>query len=338
MKNRNAQAIPVVLASDRKFAPYCSVAVSSLIINASPKREYHVYIFHENLTDSDISVLEGMSTDNVRVVCLNVSEHVRVDLMYETPMYPRPIYYRLLIPEMLPQYDKVIYLDGDVVAVTDIAALWETDLKGMLIGAVQDLQHRKRQKETKAQLGMDARNYFNSGVLLIDCRSFQAERIKEKCYHLLENREKFKLPDQDALNLSCLGRVLYLPIRWNLMTNFGRLPYYVRKRGPYNRIYEEALAEPGILHYAGGYKPFYASYMGINSVFWKYAVDSPWFKQIFADWIDFDRKMLFPQDLYEMSRDIMATGQCGWEGLFSAFAVALRSRLRYLLGRRRPKQ
>lgn len=338
MTDNNPVIIPVVLATDKKYAPYCSVTICSLMENASLEREYRIYVFHDGLPDADIAGLEGMSTENVLVRCLNVSAHVCPELMYESDAYPRPIYFRLLIPEILPQYDKVIYLDSDVVAVTDIALLWETDLNGMVIGAVQDLQHRKRQKETTAQLGMDAYKYFNSGVLLINCRAFKEERIKEKCYHLLGNHEKFFLPDQDTLNMACLDRVLYLHTRWNLMTGFGMLPYYTRKRGPYNKAYNEAIANPGILHYAGGYKPDNAAYMGINSRFWHYAVGSPWFMSIFTSWIERDDKKMYPQELFDMSRDIMMTGQCGWEGFLAAFGVAFRSRIRYLYRQRRQKQ
>lgn len=338
MENNNAQIIPIVLATDSKFAPYCSVAICSLISNASPEREYYVYVFQDSLSGSDITILEEMSTENVQVRCLDVSGHVRPDLMYESDIYPRPIYFRLFIPELLPQFEKVIYLDSDVVVVSDVAELWEIDMKEMVIGAVQDIQHRKRQKEVSAQLGMNAWKYFNSGVLLINCRAFREEQIKERCFYLLANHKKFLLPDQDALNLACLNKVYYLPARWNLLTYYGRQPYYIRKNGPYNRFYKEAQANPGILHYAGGYKPFESSYLGINSVFWRYAAGSPWFLSIFTEWIENDKKRLFPQELCDMSRDIMSTGQCGWRGFLEIFDVALRSRIAYLYRQRRKKQ
>lgn len=338
MSENSKRIIPIVLATDGKFAPYTSVAICSIIENASLECEYYIYVFHSSLSDNDISVFAGMSTANVSVHCMDVSEYILPEIMYESKMYPRPIYFRLFIPELLPQYEKVIYLDSDVVVVSDIVKLWETDLNGMVIGAVRDSPHNKEQKAIIESFGIDDRNYFNSGVLLINCRAFAEEHMKEKSYDTLSKHKNLWLPDQDTLNLVCKNRVYHLPLRWNIMTNFTQQPIYIRIREPYNKLFAAALDNPGIFHYAGGYKPHNASYLGLNSYFWHYAAKSPYFLEIFNEWMNFSKNVLTLQELNNMLRDIMATGKCGWRGFFAAFGVGFCSRVGYLCRKREQKK
>lgn len=330
MDENNRQIIPVVLATDGKFAPYCSVTICSILENASPKRDYHIYIFQDSLSKEDIAALEGQSSENVKVRCIDVSEHIRRELMYESDKYPRPIYFRLFIPTLLPQYEKVIYLDSDVVVTRDIGELWETELSGMIMAAVQDSPHIKQQRANLEKLGLDDSRYFNSGVLLIDCHAFMEAGIKESCYAVLKQYPDLQLPDQDTLNLVCKEKVLFLPVRWNIMTNYARQPARKRKKESYNTAFQEALESPCVFHFAGDYKPYNASYLGLNCFFWKYAAKSPWFMTLFEEWLAYDKKIMYPQELYHMIRDIMSTGQCGWRGFFNAFLIGFRARFGYL--------
>ena len=60
------------------------------------------------------------------------------DKLYTRDYYTKTTYFRLFIPDLYPQYDKVLYLDSDIVVLGDIAELYNTNIKGNLVAAVPD--------------------------------------------------------------------------------------------------------------------------------------------------------------------------------------------------------
>jgi lipopolysaccharide biosynthesis glycosyltransferase len=327
----DAPVIPIVLATDSRFVPYCSVTISSIIANASPEREYRIYVFHEGLPAAEQAIFETMSTVNIRIDCLDASAHIRPDVMYAAgSAYPRSIYFRLFIPEMLPMFEKVLYLDSDVVAATDVAELWETDITGAIVGAVRDCPHNKEQLANFRTLGLADEKYFNSGVLLVNCQAFKDERIKEKCCGLLSRYRDLHMPDQDALNLFCMDKVVYLPMRWNLMVNYARKPLHVRDAEKYGAEFDEGMDKPGIIHFSGDRKPLLANYLKHDNIFWQYAAGSPLFPKMFREWNAAEKRILFPGELFKIIDAIVATGQSGWRGLLSTFWFMVRSRIHFL--------
>lgn len=104
---------------------------------------------------------------------------------------------------------------------------------------------------------------------------------KEKCYQFLSEYQDLILPDQDALNLFCMDKVVYLSIRWNLMVNYAREPRYLHIKSSYFRLIEDGISQPGILHYSGYRKSLKSNYLNYDSIFWRYAVRSPRFTKMF---------------------------------------------------------
>ena len=91
--------------------------------------------------------------------------------------YTIDTYTRLWLGEFFPQtVDRVLYLDADIVVVGSIAPLWNVDLGGALMGAV-DIPGSDR---GVTRLGMRAEDgYFNAGVLVIDLKQWRATRAEE---------------------------------------------------------------------------------------------------------------------------------------------------------------
>ena len=72
----NRKIIPIVFAINDNYVPYCGVAISSLMSYASDEYEYRLHVFYSELSDKNIRRLENMSTDNVIIKCMNVSNSI----------------------------------------------------------------------------------------------------------------------------------------------------------------------------------------------------------------------------------------------------------------------
>ena len=178
----------------------------------------------------------------------------RLEGVYIDPRYTEAASLRLLLPELLPELDRILYLDCDIIVRQDLAKLWETTeladnyLAGVYEAAIEGQAERFR------ALGCDPAKYFNSGFLLMNLAQMRAEKVSEK---LLEacRVPYLEFPDQDALNQVCLGRVVPLSPLYNSIRTFF-IPKY---RPDFERQYGSGLWEKvqkeATIHYTGG-KPW----------------------------------------------------------------------------------
>ncbi len=178
----------------------------------------------------------------------------RLEGIYTDPRYTEAASFRLLLPEILPEYDSLVYIDCDVIVRQDVGRLFaETDLGDNWLGVVFEAPIENQAERARA-LGCDPQRYFNSGFLLMNLAQMRKEHVSER---LLEacRVPYLEFPDQDALNQVCLGRVLPLSPVYN-----GIRTFFIPKYKPdFVRQYSEELWDEvqrnGTIHYTGG-KPW----------------------------------------------------------------------------------
>ena len=178
----------------------------------------------------------------------------RLQGIYIDPRYTEAASLRLILPELLPELDRVLYLDCDIIVRQDLARLWkETELGENYLAAIYEAPSEQQAERFRA-LGCDPNRYFNSGFLLMNLAQMRAESVSEK---LLEacRVPYLEFPDQDALNQVCQGRVLPLSPLYNSIRTFfipKYKPDFVRQYGEelWDKVQREAT-----IHYTGG-KPW----------------------------------------------------------------------------------
>ena len=165
---------------------------------------------------------------------------------------------RLLLPELLPHLDRVIYHDLDALSVVDLAELYDADLGGAPLAARPSISYNYRHgignviRSTRL-LGHDAdaardlvramtqrHRYgyqgFNAGILLLDLAVMRADRFT---HEFVPYAERYGLNDQDVLNAYAGSRYRPLDARWNAWPT------------------QEVVAEPALIHWAGPVKPWH---------------------------------------------------------------------------------
>lgn len=276
------QIIPIVFATDENYVPYCGVAVSSLIKHAGHVNTYEITILFDSLSSLSVYRLEHLSTDHVRVSCRSIHAYIAGLKVLEYNHLTIASAYRLVIPDVLSQYDKVLYLDSDIVVNEDVAKLYHMDIGSNLLGAVRG--YFKRDKDdfiynhiTKT-LGISEDSFFNAGILIMNIVGFKEKDVAHRCFKLLTERDDLYFMDQCALNIVCEGSVHYLPGRWNhewlylFAANNDRLPTSCEE-------FERCKA-PAIIHYDGVEKPWDYPEQFLSDFFWSYARDTIFYEEI----------------------------------------------------------
>lgn len=264
-------AVPVVFATDDQYAAFCSVSIASLIANCDKTRPYLVYIFYDTLTQENKDKLIRMGTDNVTVEMVQVSQYVNRELLYIRDRLTITSYFRLFAGEVLPQHDKAIYLDSDVVILRDVGELYDIDIGDNLVGACMDGKNPKGHKRRiKKILKRSVSIYFNSGVLSMNLKQFRLQHFLEKCYAFLQVNRELGWMDQDTLNCLCYGSVFLFPIRWNKFQSHVRDDF----------CREHTLGDTAIIHYVNSYKPCLVSIRQSHIPFYQYTLLSPYREEL----------------------------------------------------------
>lgn len=280
--------IPIAFATDDRFAPYLYISIKSLLSNANEKYNYDLVIFHGLLKDYHKQKLAEFEANNVTVRFINMSEYMDSykESWYIHWGYSEAVYYRFFIAEIFKNYEKVLYLDGDVIFNSDISELYNINIDTYYAAAIQDTA-RQMSKEKVAEysetvLKIPRQYYFNAGIMLYNIKELKNIKFLEQCINTLNRLKTPLLQDQDVLNVVCNKKIKYLPLTYNLTWNC--LHYYsdAKDRMPediYNE-YIESWKNPKAIHYAGAYKPWIQPWLEYSEYFWKYARQTPYYEEI----------------------------------------------------------
>ena len=300
--------IPIAFAFDNNLILPACVCISSLLMSAKPDTFYDIFILHspkEELTKEKLDLLPHYYS-NCRLQYRKVD--ATFDDAFEIRGITTPTYYRLLIPDLIPEYDKVIYSDVDVIFRMDLSQLYQSDLAGYLLAATKDLglNLSKEGKEyIVSTLGLIQGNYLQAGFIIMNNALMRKDK-KEKQLKALA-KQKYKHQDQDILNIACQGKVLYLPPCYN-MTNYS-YNYMLHNYDMVETLYTDeeirfALSH-GNIHY-NGQKPWKGYCINFD-IWWEYYRKSPFFDEKF--YYDFFAKKLDEYDRLSLWKRIKILGR-----------------------------
>lgn len=197
---------------DNNFARCCASSIASFCINNKNKNfSFHVVVNNfSEINKKRMQDLAQQYTTNIIIYEINISLLEQYKLPTQTH-WPIAMYFRFILPLVLNNVDKLIYIDADIFCLNNAEELFNIDLEGNIIGAVAE------QKEDYCKrLNLENHIYFNSGLLVIDINKWNKFNTIEKLlYNIKANPEKFKCPDQDALNLILIKKVKYVSSKFN---------------------------------------------------------------------------------------------------------------------------
>ena len=114
---------------------------------------------------------------------------------------------RITLSKLLPEYDKVLWLDCDTIVEHDISELWDIDLTGYYFGAVKQFSDGRLGQFLKG-------DYFNAGVLLCNLEKLR-DGMDDKIISALQEKE-YEFLEQDCLNELCAGKIKPIAGRYNV--------------------------------------------------------------------------------------------------------------------------
>ena len=248
--------IPITFSFDDNFTLPAGVCITSLLDSANEDTFYLIYILYSSNRLNNENIKKVKSLENVYANCkfqfIDVCDEFQES--YNNRNISIDTYYRLLIPELMPDVDRMIYSDVDIIFKGDLSSFYTSDIDNKSLGAVVTLQ---KERHIKGYTTCPPRSYFNAGFLLMNLRKIrQIATYKEDMLTL--SRKSFEFHDQDILNILFQNDVSFFSLKYNFSRGFSALPL--------SQDLVQDCKDPVVIHYTGR-KPW-NGFVSIKSEEW----------------------------------------------------------------------
>lgn len=281
--------VPIVFAFDNNIIMPACICISSLLMSANENTYYDIFILHSNNIDLKKDDLEKipMHYPNCRIQFLPVGNSFESG--YEIRGVTKATYYRLLIPNIIKQYDKVIYSDVDIIFRMDLSELYNSDIADNYVAATLDVGLNQDAKHLQS-IGVKQWQYLQAGFIIMNLKQMRIDNMVERFIELGKNNYKYQ--DQDILNISCKDRIMFIEPCYNV--NDCALIYMYWHPDQLPDFYSESnclkARQNGNIHYSG-YKPW-KRYSIAFDVWWEFYRKSPFFDEKYYFKFFFDKTMV----------------------------------------------
>lgn len=210
---------------DGHYSVWVGTAMQSIIEHTDSKICFHI-LHDETLSSDNQYKLEMVANNGSSIVefhKIDVNDfYVVKDQMSR---FTIGTMFRCSLPELLPDLNRIIYLDADLFVNRDIKELWNIDIREYYLAGVADegvaVHNYPRILNKYPEIKKES--YFNAGVLYMNLKKLREfENLKKLVVDFLIENPEAGLPDRDALNVIFHDKVLYLDGSWNQFVYFHR--------------------------------------------------------------------------------------------------------------------
>ncbi|MCI8479103.1 MAG: hypothetical protein HFE97_12355 [Oscillospiraceae bacterium] len=256
--------IAIVTAVSEEYLTYFVVTLASIIKHSTAETFYDVVVLGSHISHQSEERVKALVAkhQNFHVRFLEVSDILKQYSFPVEEVYKPIIYARLLVPELLRNYNRAIYIDSDMIFMEDISTLYQEPFDDKLLLAVRDTgmlawyyaPNSKEKEYIDKKLRLKCPDlYINSGLIVFNilefCKKYSAAFLLRYAAS-----QRWRWRDQDVLMTLCDTRIGLLSQEWNVL-----LPYFrddlqlLRQAGQFDlaQEYQTAVKYPKVLHFIG---------------------------------------------------------------------------------------
>ena len=275
----------------------CIVYLTSLLHNRGKSSFYIIHILTNNSTSKESldkinQIIDKFGNHSVELNFYNIKGDLKGATIKH---YPLAVYYRLSLPSLLPNVDKIIYTDIDAINLEDLTEMYNIEFKdNMYVCGTLDLIFLI--KELK-KFGINTNKYINAGIMLINLKAMRNDGIEGKIKEFISSHY-LRFADQTAINAVCYNNIQILPYKYAIFANdlFKELDKLNNQQDPSYTFNKseliKAFNEPTFFHYVAFNKPWNKRYSQFNRVYWWYYAKMSGFYQEILDYYKFNKNYI----------------------------------------------
>lgn len=253
------ETINVCIACDDNYSKYAGVVIASILANAANDDKLAVFVLDGGISDehkTEISSLKSIRDFKLNFVDIDQSLFTEYANIKTHAYVTIATYYRLKLASLLPNIDKIIYFDCDMVINSSLSELFNADMTGYLVAGVQDINRKMIKKNP---------TYVNAGMLVFNLKEIRENGIEDEFLSWTKaHSAEIKTGDQTIINEVCKGKIKLVNPVWNVQSsNFTNRSSYTNS--------------PKVIHFVAKNKPWKENCFSIHkNLYFKYLQLTPW--------------------------------------------------------------
>ena len=260
--------IKIALASDENFARHLAALVASILSNSLEDESFDFYVLDGGITEQSQENIRSLtSIKDFNIQFLKIDFDNKLKDCPNHAVFTRNTYSRLLLDSLLPDIDRLLYLDCDMIVTQSLWELWSSDLKDKSLGVVHDFELNLDSSAHLLEifrLNLKYNDIFNAGMLLMNLDKIRKNNLFGKSLEwIAQNPDLQQWADQDALNVIFHNDLVFLDGTWNGSA---------QKKGHLN-----GEPMPAVIHFLTPIKPWHSEYDGLYAEQYEnYLSMTPW--------------------------------------------------------------
>lgn len=302
----------ILLASDKNYIFYMMVTCQSIINSLEdwPENSQDKIIFYV-ITDQSVTPKVAKAVvDEFTLFNANSKVAFKFDfLSFKPDVFANfqqmqkgehtttSTYYRIIFDRFIPRdVERILYLDVDIMICADIRRLFKEYPMGdeVLYAAPttagfcisnnanenEPVVVLKSKNANVADIRLQARDYFNAGLLIYNTKQWREQNIEATCLNIGQNWQT-QLYDQDLLNAACVGKISYISPAWNF--SFSLYSFVITENQPNQQVlkYADLNLHPAMPDFEGLTKISENPY-GVH-----FTNDKPWYSLLSPSILDY---------------------------------------------------
>ena len=170
--------IHICMISDDNYVMPTSVAIQSMIDSKPKDVSYTIHIIASALSAETEEQFRKFSSDTLLIDIIRENAEKRFSGYHDFD--PNSIcaasisaLLKFVIADLLPNLERVLYLDGDLIVKTNLEEIYYTDIRDYYAAAVVD----SGSIYFKHEYVKKVKNYFNSGVMLLNLNKIREDNM-----------------------------------------------------------------------------------------------------------------------------------------------------------------
>ena len=291
------------MSSSNQYAPYLAVYLQSIIDHAKEENLYDIVVFETDMSAENKKRIRALAhTPNFSIRFYNLQDAFGTKLYVSQHYFAKQCYYRLALGEVFKKYQKAIFTDIDLAAVSDIFELFKIDMQGKPIAACEEILWHTDIRAGKRQHGFFIDDYlekigcfglyYNTGVVVADIARFN-ETAGFQTLLQTAQENKFINLEQDVLNKVFNNNFYTLPPCYNFEVING---VFEGKTETFKN-YAAQVEEAKIYHYLAADKVWFFPNLPKGYIWWQIARRTSYYEEIWANYMRFYHQNFMPNYL-----------------------------------------
>ena len=257
----------ICLAADNNYAPYMGTAIASILKNSLEDEKITFHLIDGGITKENREKILSLKSIKDCEIKFYTPDIKRYDEWFEKTTaklyFSAAMFYRLSISTLIPDVDKILYLDSDLIVTGSLKELFEMDLEDYYAFVVEVINELEQTSNINIR-----KPYFCSGFLMINNKLWRENNIEQQYIEYYEKNYQSCFGDQDILNAVLENKVKYIDEKWL---------FFADKRYHYE---DPNLEDVVIIHHLGFDKPWMEKCRTslLIDEYWKYYQYTPWFR------------------------------------------------------------